>query len=391
MKFNVSVGKTSAGGQGWTHDFSFKAFNSPAPNAVPMCIGNTSVGWRHLVKWGVDASGNGWSHLNCVYVYPMPQPGTFPFTVSHKEDHWRWKIREGNGISAQDIQNGWKQDFIFYAFPPTPELATTPVAVGHAKTNYGSKFIAKVGHTSAEGQGWSHLFTFEAFNYFAPNTVPICIGNTSAGWRWIVKWGVDASGNGWSHLNRVYVYPTPQPGTVPFTVSHKEDHWRSKISKGNGLSAQEIQWGWKQDFVFYGFPDKARIPVSVGRAKENYGVKFSVAVGKTSAGGQGWNHEFTFEALNSPSPNAVPICIGNSSESDWSHLHCVYVYPTPQPGTVPFTVSHKEDHWRWKIAKGNGLSAQEIQWGWKQDFVFHAFAAQDKVVHKTFAAIYKSQ
>ena len=37
MKFNVSVGMTSAGGQGWTHDFSFKAFNSPAPNAVPVC------------------------------------------------------------------------------------------------------------------------------------------------------------------------------------------------------------------------------------------------------------------------------------------------------------------------------------------------------------------
>ena len=53
--------------------------------------------------------------------------------IQSKEDHWRWKIREGNGISAQDIQNGWKQDFIFYAFPPTPEITTTPVAVGHAK------------------------------------------------------------------------------------------------------------------------------------------------------------------------------------------------------------------------------------------------------------------
>ena len=41
--------------------------------------------------------------------------------------------------------------------------------------------------------------------------------------------------------------------------------------------------------------------------QENYGAKFSVAVGKTSAGGQGWTHEFTFEALNSPSPNAVPV------------------------------------------------------------------------------------
>jgi len=49
-----------------------------------MCIGNTSNGWRHLVKWGLDASGNGWSHLSCIYVYPTPEPGTSPFTVSHK-------------------------------------------------------------------------------------------------------------------------------------------------------------------------------------------------------------------------------------------------------------------------------------------------------------------
>ena len=49
-----------------------------------MCIGNTSNGWRYLVKKGIDASGNEWSHVHCVFVYASPRPETFPFTVSHK-------------------------------------------------------------------------------------------------------------------------------------------------------------------------------------------------------------------------------------------------------------------------------------------------------------------
>ena len=31
----------------------------------------------------------------------------------------------------------------------------------------------------------------------------------------------------------------------------------------------------------------------------------------------------------------------NAAGNGWSHTGCIYVYPTPQPGTVPFTVSHQ--------------------------------------------------
>ena len=49
------------------------------------------------------------------------------------------------------------------------------------------------------------------------------------------------------------------------------------------------------------------IPVAVGHARERYGVKYIVAVNKTNAGGQGWTHEFSFQAYNIPVANTVPV------------------------------------------------------------------------------------
>ena len=49
------------------------------------------------------------------------------------------------------------------------------------------------------------------------------------------------------------------------------------------------------------------IPVAVGHAREHYGVKYNVAVNRTSAGGQGWTHEFCFQAYNIPVANTVPV------------------------------------------------------------------------------------
>jgi len=136
-------------------------------------------------------------------------------------------------------------------------MSLTPVAVGYAQAHYGTKYSVAVGKTFAGTDGWNHVFTFEAFNAPIPNTVPMCIGNTSGDWRHIVKWGDNAAGNGWSHTGCIYVYPTPQPGTVPFTVSHQEGQWRWRISKGNGLQVEDIQSGWKQDFMFYAFPENS--------------------------------------------------------------------------------------------------------------------------------------
>ena len=36
-KFNV-VRRINAGGHGWTHDFSFKAFENQAPNTIPVKV-----------------------------------------------------------------------------------------------------------------------------------------------------------------------------------------------------------------------------------------------------------------------------------------------------------------------------------------------------------------
>jgi len=115
VKYNIAVGKNNAGGQGWTHEFSFQAYNGQAANTVPLCVGNTSTDWRHIVKWGVDASGNGWNHTAIIYVHPQHQPGTQAFTVSHHEPQWRWRISKGNGLSPADLRAGWKQDFVFWA------------------------------------------------------------------------------------------------------------------------------------------------------------------------------------------------------------------------------------------------------------------------------------
>ena len=49
------------------------------------------------------------------------------------------------------------------------------------------------------------------------------------------------------------------------------------------------------------------IPVSVGEAQESYGTKYSVAVGKPNAGGQGWSHVMAFKAFNGQVPNTVPV------------------------------------------------------------------------------------
>jgi len=115
VKYNIAVGKETAGGQGWTHEFSFKAYNNQTANTVPLCVGTTSTDWRHIVKWGVDASGNGWSHGAVCYVHPQHQHGTEAFTVSHHEPQWRWRISKGNGLSHHDINAGWQQDFVFWA------------------------------------------------------------------------------------------------------------------------------------------------------------------------------------------------------------------------------------------------------------------------------------
>ena len=49
------------------------------------------------------------------------------------------------------------------------------------------------------------------------------------------------------------------------------------------------------------------IVVSVGRAQESYGTKYSVAVGKHNAGGQGWTHDMAFMAFSGQVANTVPV------------------------------------------------------------------------------------
>ena len=42
-------------------------------------------------------------------------------------------------------------------------------------------------------------------------------------------------------------------------------------------------------------------------SRANYGTKYNIAVGRNTAGGQGWTHEFSFQAYNGPVPNTVPV------------------------------------------------------------------------------------
>ena len=49
------------------------------------------------------------------------------------------------------------------------------------------------------------------------------------------------------------------------------------------------------------------VPVAMGHAREHYGVKYNIALNNNNAGGQGWTHEFCFQAYNSPVANTVPV------------------------------------------------------------------------------------
>merc|ERR1711892_535123 len=129
-------------------------------------------------------------------------------------------------------------------------MALIPVSVGQAREGYGTKYQFGLKQTCGDGQGWAHQFAFQAHEAAVPNTVPMCLGFTSSGYRYIAKWGVDAGGNGWSHLGTVHVFPQKQPGTKPFTVSHAEPMWRWRINQGKEAEGQE----WKHDFVFWAYP-----------------------------------------------------------------------------------------------------------------------------------------
>merc|ERR1711892_509767 len=129
-------------------------------------------------------------------------------------------------------------------------MALIPVSVGQAREGYGTKYQFGLRQTCGDGQGWAHQFAFQAHEAAVPNTVPMCLGFTSSGYRYIAKWGEDAGGNGWSHLGTVHVFPQKQPGTKPFTVSHAEPMWRWRINQGKEAEGQE----WKHDFVFWAYP-----------------------------------------------------------------------------------------------------------------------------------------
>merc|ERR1711942_578704 len=133
-------------------------------------------------------------------------------------------------------------------------MALIPISVGHAREGYGTKYQFGIRQTSGDGQGWSHDFVFQAHETPVANTVPMCLGFTTSGYRYLVKWGVDAGGNGWTHLGTVHVFAQRQPGTKPYTVSHAEPMWRWRINQGKEAEGQD----WKHDFVFWAYPLEGR-------------------------------------------------------------------------------------------------------------------------------------
>ena len=54
----------------------------------------------------------------------------------------------------------------------------------------------------------------------------------------------------------------------------------------------------------------ALIPVSVGHAREGYGTKYQFGLRKTCGDGQGWTHQFAFQAHEVAVPNTVPVSWG---------------------------------------------------------------------------------
>jgi len=180
IKYNIAVGKNSAGGQGWTHEFHFKAYNNQVSNTVPLCVGNTSSDWRHLVKWGIDASGNGWNHTACCYVHPQYQPGTQPFTVSHAEPQWRWRISRGNGLSPGEVRGGWQQDFVFWAVDPEAPRADTGFGYFHI-VSYLNGLCIELNPNTKE----LHMASRKAFNDRAGD---------AALWKWEGKCLVNKNG-----------------------------------------------------------------------------------------------------------------------------------------------------------------------------------------------------
>ena len=51
----------------------------------------------------------------------------------------------------------------------------------------------------------------------------------------------------------------------------------------------------------------ALIPISVGHAREGYGTKYQFGIRQTSGDGQGWSHDFVFQAHETPVANTVPV------------------------------------------------------------------------------------
>ena len=51
----------------------------------------------------------------------------------------------------------------------------------------------------------------------------------------------------------------------------------------------------------------ALIPVAVGEARESYGTKYQYSIRETSGNGNGWTHQFAFQAYDNAAPGTVPV------------------------------------------------------------------------------------
>ena len=81
-------------------------------------IGVNTLEWTYSFIRGHTASGTNWDHLGSIHVFWSQKPETEPFVVSYNlVTELRYRVSRGHAISQSDINDGWNQHFVFWAYP----------------------------------------------------------------------------------------------------------------------------------------------------------------------------------------------------------------------------------------------------------------------------------
>ena len=80
-KYRISENLTFAGDKGWTHEFVFYAFPVNPDNILPVSVGSNSRHWTARVVPGVTAKNNQFEHVFTFKALQSPHPEAVCFAV----------------------------------------------------------------------------------------------------------------------------------------------------------------------------------------------------------------------------------------------------------------------------------------------------------------------